>query len=129
MEDIRQRLNLVALVAAVGMLIALIGIIIAGTEFPGRVNILDIIIYGLTTFVALAAVRPSEVRATVWNIVLGLLVIFITAINYIRIAEIAPEQSFTGVGIGIWMAFAGAFLFTIFSISDYTYKRNLQKQQ
>lgn len=130
MDDIRRKLNLVALIAAIGELLALIGTIIAGNEFPGCVGILDYIIFGLGTLVALSAVKPTaDPKSAMWNIILGGLGIVITTINYLHIAAVTTDQSFTGVGIGIWIAFIGVILFTIFSISDYTYKRNAQKSQ
>ena len=36
----------------------------------------------------------------------------------------AEAESFMDVGYGIWIAFIGTILFTIFSISDYMYKRS-----
>jgi hypothetical protein len=125
MSDIRSRVNLVAAIAAVGMVLALIGTYLAWTEFPGRVTLIDIVIFVILTFWAIMSVRPSmDAKTAMWNIVTGLLAIFITALNYVRIAEVATEQSFTGVGTGIWIAFAGVIIYTIFSISDYMYKRN-----
>lgn len=125
MSDIRSRINLVAAIAAVGMVIALIGTYLAWTEFPGRVTLIDIVIFVILTFWAILSARPSmDVKTAMWNIVTGLLAIFITVLNYIRIAEVATEQSFTGVGSGIWIAFAGVIIYTIFTISDYMYKRN-----
>ena len=71
----------------------------------------------------------ADPKSAMWNIILGGLGIVITTINYLHIAAVTTDQSFTGVGIGIWIAFIGVILFTIFSISDYTYKRNAQKSQ
>ena len=130
MDDIRRKLNLVALIAAVGELLALIGTIVAGSEFPGCVGILDYIIFGLGSVVAFSAVRPAvDPKSAMWNIILGGLGIAVTTINYLHIAAVTTDQSFTGVGIGIWIAFIGVILYTVFSISDYTYKKNAQKSQ
>jgi len=125
MDDIRYKINVVAAIAAVGAAIAFVGTIIAWTEFPKSVGFLDMVIYGMMTFVGILNIRPTtSMRSAIWNSFLGILGIIVAAVNYFRITGEVPEAStFMDVGIGIWLMFAGIIIFTIFSISDWSYKR------
>jgi hypothetical protein len=125
MDDIREKINLVAAIAAVGAAIAFIGTIMSWRQFPDQVGFLDMVIYGMMTFVGILNARPnSQLRSAVWNSFLGILGIIVAAINYIHIADSIPDASaFMDVGLGIWLTFAGIIIFTIFSISDWMYKR------
>ena len=125
MDDIRYKINVVAAIAAVGAAISFIGTIIAWTEFPKSVGFLEMVIYGMFTFVAIVNIKPTTVlRTAIWNSILGILGIAVAAVNYARILDEVPEAStFMDVGIGIWLVFAGIIIFTIFSISDWMYKR------
>ena len=125
MEDIRNRINLVAAIAAIGAGIAFIGTIMSWAEFPKAVGFLDMVIFGMITFVGIMNARPnSPVRNAIWNSFLGILGIVVASLNYLHIAERIPEASaFMDVGLGIWLTFAGIVIFTIFSISDWMSKR------
>ena len=85
------------------------------------------VIFGMMTFVGILNVKPSSTkRSAIWNSMLGVLGIVVTVINYIRINDQVPDASaFMDVGLGIWLTFAGIIIFTIFSISDWMYKRKL----
>ena len=127
MEDIRYKINVVAAIAAVGAIMALVGTILAWNQFPKCVGILDLIIFGLLSFVAVMSIKPTTKQTSaIWNMALGVLGIIVTTINYLRIAGEVEAETFMDVGIGIWIAFAGVILFTIFSISDFMYKRKNQ---
>ena len=125
MDDIKYKINLVAAIAAIGAVLAFIGIVMSYTDFPGCVGILDLIIFALLIIVALGNLRPSiDRRAALLNIIVGILAIVITGLDYMHIADYAVAQSFMDVGIGIWMAFAGTIIYTIFTSSDFFFKKN-----
>ena len=125
MVDIRNRFNLVAAIAAAGAALAFVGTIMSWREFPQAVGFLDMVIFGMMTFVGILNVKPSSTkRSAIWNSMLGVLGIVVTVINYIRINDQVPDASaFMDVGLGIWLTFAGIIIFTIFSISAWMYKR------
>ena len=123
-DEIKHRYNLVAIIAAIGAIIALAGLITMYMEFSGRVRILDILVYGLLVFIALNNIRPSvDTSKALITVVIGVLAVVVTGMVYYNLAEDLGAASFTDVGIGIWMMFAGTIVFTIFSISDYLYKK------
>ncbi len=123
-EDIKHKLNLVAAIAAVGAIIAFAGVLSAYSQFPEYVNILDLIIFGLIVFISLVNIRPALYSKTlILNIVIGILAIAITVIDYIRIGDATDAQSFMDVGIGVWLMFTGSILYTIFTASDIMFKK------
>ncbi len=127
MDDIRNRFNLVAAIAATGAAIAFVGTIMSWSEFPKAIGFLDMVIYGMLTFVGILNIKPaSTLRSAIWNSILGIFGIVIAGLNYFRIVDQIPDASaFMDVGLGIWLTFAGIIIFTIFSISDSVYKKKL----
>ena len=127
MDDIRNRFNLVAAIAATGAAIAFVGTIMSWSEFPKAIGFLDMVIYGMLTFVGILNINPaSTLRSAIWNSILGIFGIVIAGLNYFRIVDQIPDASaFMDVGLGIWLTFAGIIIFTIFSISDSVYKKKL----
>ena len=107
-NEIKHKVNLVALIAAVGAIIAFIGIFSAFFQFEGQIGGLDLIVFGLLVVCALQNIRPSvDKRTVILNIVMGVFSIIITALNYRNIAEFVDAQTFMDVGIGIWLCFFG----------------------
>ena len=124
MDDIRNKINIVAGIAAVGAAIAFIGTILSYMDFPGQTGILDLVIFGVLLIVALTNIRPSvDVKSAIINVIIGILAIVITSFIYMSIGNAVDAQSFMDVGIGVWLMFAGSILFTIFSLSDLMFKR------
>jgi hypothetical protein len=126
MDDIRYKINVVAAIAAVGAAIAFIGTVISWNEFPKSVGFLDMVIYGMITLIGVLNIKPAaQKKNAIWNSFMGILGIIVASVNYFRIADAVPEASaFMDVGIGIWLTFAGIIIFTIFSISDWMYKKD-----
>ena len=123
-DEIKHKYNLVAIIAAIGAIIALAGLIVMYMEFSGRVRILDILVYGLLTVMALNNIRPSvDVSKALMSVIVGILSIVVTAMIYLSLASDIDAKTFFDVGAGVWMMFAGTIVFTIFSISDYLYKK------
>jgi hypothetical protein len=124
MDDIRYKVNIIAAIAALGAVIALIGTILSYIQFPVETGILDLIIFILLVVIAIANIRPSvNTKNAILNVVIGILAIVISGILYINIGDSVDAQTFMDVGIGVWLMFAGSIIFTIFTISDLTYKR------
>jgi len=122
-EDIKHRYNVVAIIAAVGAIIALAGVVLAYSELP-KVDILDIIVYVAVAFTGIYNIKPSiDVKGATINVIVGILGIVIAGLIYIKNADELEAQSFSDLGIGIWILFIGIILFTIFTISDMMYKR------
>jgi len=124
-DELKHKYNLVAIIAAIGALIAFIGVILAFTQFPAETGWLDLLVFILLLLSSLVNIKPSvDKKNAMVNVIIGILAIIITAMDYIRIADNVGAQSFGDVGIGVWLMFVGTFLFTIFSVSDYMFKRN-----
>ncbi len=123
-DEIKHRFNLVGMIAALGAVIALIGILIAYTENPDTVKMFDIVVFVMMAIVGLLNIRPSiNVNMSTFQTVLAFLSVVVTSLIYINISTAVDAQSFMDVGYGIWIVFIGAILFTVFSISDLMYKR------
>ena len=127
MDDIRSKINLVAAIGAAGAVIAFAGTVMSWTEFPKAVGFLEMAVFGILAVLGILNTRPaSGLRPAVWNSALGIAAMAVAVSCYVRIADLNPEASaFMDVGLGIWLTFAGTIIFTIFSISDWTYKRKL----
>ncbi len=123
-DEMKHRFNLVGAIAAIGALIALIGVVVAYGESP-KVSIIDVLIYALIFAVSLGNIKPNlNFKTALGNVAMGILGIAIATFMYFDIANAAEAQSFTDVGYGIWIVFIGIFLFTMFCISDAMYKKN-----
>ena len=122
--EIKHKYNLVAVIAAVGAVLALIGIVMAYMD-PGFIDWFDLVVFALLVICAVQNIMPSiDKWRSILNIIIGIFAIIITSFDYIAIANGVEAESFMDVGYGIWIAFIGTILFTIFSISDYMYKRS-----
>ena len=122
--EIKHKYNLVAVIAAVGAILALIGIVMAYLD-PGFIDWFDLVVFALLVICAVQNIMPSiDKWRPILNIIIGIFAIIITSFDYIAIANGVKAESFMDVGYGIWIAFIGTILFTIFSISDYMYKRS-----
>ena len=123
-DEIKHKFNLVAVIAAVGALIALIGIVMAYLD-PGHIGLLDLLVFSVLLICACQNIIPSlDQKRAIVNVVIGIFAIIITGLDYMEIANAVEAESFADVGYGIWLAFIGSFLYTIFSISDLLYKRS-----
>lgn len=124
MEELKYKVNLVAVIATVGAAIALIGVILAYNNPPGGADWLDLIVFILVTLTSASTIRPSiNSKSALLNVVVGVLAIVISVLCYFRIADIVEATGFMDVGIGPWMMMAGSIIFTMFTLSDYLYKR------
>jgi len=124
MEQLKYKVNLVAAIAVVGAALALIGILMSFFQFPKAVKTLDLVIFVLLVIVALSNLKPStDWKGPILNVVVGIMTIAIVAFDYVAIGSLVDAKSFMDVGLGIWMAFAGTIIFTIFSLSDLIYKK------
>jgi hypothetical protein len=124
MEELKYKFNLVAVIATIGAVIALIGVILAFNNPPGGADLLDLIVFVLVTLTSASTIKPNlNTKSALMNVVVGVLAIVISVLCYFRIAEIVEAAGFMDVGIGPWMMIAGSIIFTMFTLSDYLYKR------
>lgn len=123
-QEIKHKFNVVGIICTIGAAIALAGAILAYTE-TSKVSILDIIVYFCVLLVGISNIRPSiDVKAAFFNVIAGVLGLIIAGVIYMNIVNAVDAQSFTDVGYGIWMIFAGMIIFIVFCISDLMYKRS-----
>ena len=123
-NEMKHRINMVGLIAAIGALIALIGIVIAYTEFPDTVKITQILVYVVMLLVDLDAIRPKiNVSLAIADVVLSILSVVVAGLVYMNIANYVDAQVFGDVRTGIWMVFFGTILMTVFFVSDLMFKR------
>jgi hypothetical protein len=123
MEDIRSKVNLVAGIGTIGAIIALIGVIMSYTGFPGCVTILDLVAFCCITLVSAASILPNRTKSyALLSIIAGIFGIILAFVIYSIIADTVDAKSFMDVGMGAWMTIGGMILQIIFSISDYRFK-------
>ena len=123
-QEIKHKFNVVGIICTIGAAIAFAGAILAYTE-TSKVSILDIIVYFCVLLVGISNIRPSiDVKAAFFNVIAGVLGLIIAGVIYMNIVNAVDAQSFTDVGYGIWMIFAGMIIFIVFCISDLMYKRS-----
>ena len=124
-DEMRHKYNLVAIIEAIGAVIAAIGLVLMFMDFPETVGFLDVLVFAVLVIVGVYNIKPSvDKNNALISVLLGVLTLVVVCLTYINLANAIEAQSFFDVGIGIWMMFAGTVIFTIFAISDYLYKRN-----
>ena len=122
--QLKYRYNIVSIITAMGGIIALIGLIVAASEFPGHIGLLDYAVFILALLSILVNIKPNTNKTTALMIVIiGLLMIINSTFIYLNIGNAASAESFTDVGYGVWIMITGSIIYTIFALSDYSYKR------
>ncbi len=124
MEELKYKMNIVMLIATIGGIIALVGVIMAAAEFPIQVGFMDILVFALAVIVAAIGIKPANNKnSSLVLVAIGLLMIFIGGYKYFIIGNYVEAESFMDVGLGVWLMIAGSIIYTIFCISDWSFKR------
>ncbi len=125
MDELKHKYNLMMIIGAIGALLALIGIAMAYMDFPDTVSIADPLIFILIFIVSIYSIKPSvNTKSALVNCLIGIIGVVLVSMCYLNIADHVSAEAFSDVGYGIWVSFIGMIIFTIFSISDYMYKRS-----
>lgn len=126
MEDIRMKINVVALIAAIGSILAVAGAALSYTDFTGTVSPLFLIGFVAGVIAALINVKPSvNDLIPLVNIILSVIVLVESFAIYVLIAEsVINAPGMASVGMGPWLALSGSMIYLIFSISDLVYKKD-----
>jgi len=126
MSDIRNKINLIALIALIGAVMTLIGNALAITAYPEIVNWLFASASMLAIIAGILNVLPqSRMEIALVNVVIGIVNIVNTLSMYMMVVEYIGSESikFGDINIGIWISLAGGVICTIFSISDFVSKK------
>ncbi len=130
MRDIKIRLDLIAFIAFLGLLLAFVGCILSMTAYPKAVNWSFVLLFIVAMVAAVLNMLPfGNAKIALLNVVLGIVTILDAFLIYTSVVEMIGSGSvkFTDINIGVWLTFVGSVIYTIFNIPDYLGKKRAQQ--
>jgi len=130
MKDVKIRLDLIAFIAAIAVIVAFIGCMLSMGAYPKAVNWTFVSLFLVAIIAAVLNMLPiSNSRIALLNVILGIVTILDAFLIYTSVIDMIGSGSvkFTDLNIGIWLTFAGSVVYTVFSIPDYLGKKRVEQ--